>query len=1092
MDFSARTRLERQDKEDERLVRSNPPSKPPRRDLRRERVRTEDDGETEDPSETKDRSHNYKNVGGSLLERVVRRAAQDRIKAKNRETGEVVNISPETLKTEPGKYEPVGEGEESKEEQPKPPESDPSKPEKQPGQADRDAFYQKAGDALRALAQSNPRLESRLKDFSNPQSELYNMAEGNPDFLAEKLLGPNLPEGVRTLGDVREALKMATPPAKPKKKKKAPEAAPAESPPESKPSEPTATQPQAEAPAEPQAEAPPSEPEVEKPKAKKPKKPSVEEPTTPTPEPTETQKAGIPEPQRKPANAGEKEAALSMLVSTFPPHISSELIAKNYHPDDIRTLVSNYTAAKQGLGKRDIGELSEKVSSFFQTDPSKVAPPTKGKNAAGETVSFDKLTPEEQGEATRQHQLQIAAMSLAAHEAVTNQLTDKGSLTNRERVPRPLASLLSSMLLSGSKVDPQKAATDTFDTTIRSSMSSKISDGAIQKLLQQVSKNPAAHAAAKAYLQANDYTLAKAKFLKSGDAITEWQNPNRILRGLKETGRFFDQRNALYGESTQHPASALFRTRLLNRLTALDPKKASKVTAKLPDLEEAEYKVHHKAWEAAYRKWSKENEAHQKAVEAFMQNPKGTPPGEFAKPEPLEPKKPASRPDPNQGAEMWNAVFEPKGEEKKPSLALDEKEQAQVAAQVDQAWENSQKKTASSLVIGDIAASPFGVEFQTAGDLEVKVNNSLEFRFNAAKVDLFNGALGNVGFTYPPRTVMGSASKTGVYHGVDPYAYGPPAYPGWLQPHQRDLGVLDFKLILGEARNWLKSPLLSVAVEGMLPEAKLQAALDLAIYDSPYNRAINPTLYSQLLEDLSGKDATPKSAGHSYDVDQMTLLVYGPHPGVNVDVKEDIYTAYFPYKDDEGKDRDDGHASIRDIRMGPSPTRLQEKEFVQETVVVVDFPKGAEKAALAAIQKALKSRKLKVEKTTPNHKPELRKKASDDTFTFTPSPSDPTGGHAPMKASTEIRKFAAIAATSNPKLAFEMVSFADRLAEEEKKMPPWLEKKVEGEGDKKEEKKEASSAFVNLRSLIIKQAAAVDPSARGPWLPVLQALKTLG
>lgn len=98
-----------------------------------------------------------------------------------------------------------------------------------------------------------------------------------------------------------------------------------------------------------------------------------------------------------------------------------------------------------------------------------------------------------------------------------------------------------------------------------------------------------------------------------------------------------------------------------------------------------------------------------------------------------------------------------------------------------------------------------------------------------------------------------------------------------------------------------------------------------------------------------------------------------------------------------------------------------------------------------------------------------------------------------MKASQEIRKFAVQAAATNSRLSFEMLAFADRLAEEEKKMPPWLEKKVEDKKeDKGDEKKEASTQFSSLRALIIKQAATVDASQRGPWLPVLQALKNQG
>lgn len=100
-----------------------------------------------------------------------------------------------------------------------------------------------------------------------------------------------------------------------------------------------------------------------------------------------------------------------------------------------------------------------------------------------------------------------------------------------------------------------------------------------------------------------------------------------------------------------------------------------------------------------------------------------------------------------------------------------------------------------------------------------------------------------------------------------------------------------------------------------------------------------------------------------------------------------------------------------------------------------------------------------------------------------------------MKASTEIRKFAAEVAKTNSKLAFEMLSTADRIAEEEKSMPPWLKDKVEDKKDDDKDKgqqKEAGIKLGSLRTLIIKQAAGVEASQRGPWLPILQALKDLG
>ena len=65
---------EREDEEVERLVRRNPTKKPPRHDLRRERIRVEDDPDIEDLGQEgdKDISRNFKRVGSELISSVIR------------------------------------------------------------------------------------------------------------------------------------------------------------------------------------------------------------------------------------------------------------------------------------------------------------------------------------------------------------------------------------------------------------------------------------------------------------------------------------------------------------------------------------------------------------------------------------------------------------------------------------------------------------------------------------------------------------------------------------------------------------------------------------------------------------------------------------------------------------------------------------------------------------------------------------------------------------------------------------------------------------------------------------------------------------
>jgi hypothetical protein len=288
--------------------------------------------------------------------------------------------------------------------------------------------------------------------------------------------------------------------------------------------------------------------------------------------------------------------------------------------------------------------------------------------------------------------------------------------------------------------------------------------------------------------------------------------------------------------------------------------------------------------------------------------------------------------------------------------------------------------------------------------------------------------------------------------------------------------------------------MLSVAVDGMVPDARYRAALDLAIYDSPYNQAINSTQYNQILARLAGVPEPAVGvtlmtvqANHSFKTETRYLAVHGP-TAISREILAAVEGAQFPFTDEDGKNRRGGHVAARVVRtVSASETPMAGQ--VAETVLRIDFPQGSEVAALKSVHAALAQFQFVAEKTTPGYLPQFRASS------FSPPPSVPTteGSSTSMKASIEIRKFATEVAKTNSKLAFEMLASADRLAEEEKKMPPWLEEKVEDKkDDDKGQSKEAGIKAANLRTLIIKQAASVEASQRGPWLPVLQALKDLG
>lgn len=104
--------------------------------------------------------------------------------------------------------------------------------------------------------------------------------------------------------------------------------------------------------------------------------------------------------------------------------------------------------------------------------------------------------------------------------------------------------------------------------------------------------------------------------------------------------------------------------------------------------------------------------------------------------------------------------------------------------------------------------------------------------------------------------------RTSMYHGTEPYPKGHEGfspYVGWDQASARDLTAKDWDLLLISAREWLKSSVLSKAIEGMVPDARFRAALDLAIRaaeDGRYSAVVDPNLYNMLLAKLAGETQT--------------------------------------------------------------------------------------------------------------------------------------------------------------------------------------------------------------------------------------------
>jgi hypothetical protein len=97
--------------------------------------------------------------------------------------------------------------------------------------------------------------------------------------------------------------------------------------------------------------------------------------------------------------------------------------------------------------------------------------------------------------------------------------------------------------------------------------------------------------------------------------------------------------------------------------------------------------------------------------------------------------------------------------------------------------------------------------------------------------------------------------RQAVYWGVEPYSRGPESYVGWEQAQARDLNDQDYSRLLTAAQKWLRTPVLSMAIDGIVRDTQLRAALDLAINTEGkgrYSSGLHPTVYNHLLAKLAG------------------------------------------------------------------------------------------------------------------------------------------------------------------------------------------------------------------------------------------------
>lgn len=1187
--WATKDTFEREEDEAERLVRPAPKVKPPRHDRRREDTHSDQDPDVAGDSELKgdpDLSLNYKNVGGSILNRwrsvrilarwqrqtdLVRPEAGKKpgsegewVSVINKETGEPTRVKEETLKgPDKAKYKLVKEDE--KEESAKPEEPSPAEKGQAGSAAIKDqAFFADARTQIEQLTKNDPEFAAVIKDFANPKSGIGHFIKQNPNAPAASFTrGRKLPPGVETVGELQSA--MMTAPA-PKAKPKTPSEAPVKAPEAEKVHE---TKPEAE------AEAPKAAPEGEKaPESETPKAESeaVQEVTktvtdtlekalkekgegkldpqdigqqiakavsesvskaleeafakiAPKQQPKPKGEGAAPPPSReapageefggKPKGKGPKakpqvpvldreqptreESARAQqdINDTFPPDIADALHGKDLHPEDVGKLMTAYNTARQkSVRPSDVSNFANKVQSFYTLDPDTVGPP-----ATVNGKPFEKLDPKEQAEAWQDHRLNAVAASIAARESL------RSALHTGSGAPLPLAEKLADFMLRTKADDAgaDKLADKFYRETLEASGPEPISDSDIKSILKSVKDHPAAKKLAVAYLQANDYQSARERFLNndSDENISEFDDPKKIAAGVAKASEYLRDRAKNYPTDAKvHDTAAEFRNRVLNRLNTLAPEKYPFVRGRLHDQEAGSYEEDTKVYEKLQKDFEEQKRRAEREVERDKAKAKKKRDG-F----PLKGEHPHRGPQP--GSES-DADDVPTVEERLREKGVTEPRKPIKPSFYDW-WKGEKTKGQAG---ADYWKSLFKLFNREKSKKEASSpSERVVRRWVGSKIVRDS--------SYPGCWTMGQ-QRQAVYWGVEPYPAGHEGfepYHGWQQAEACALTEADYAGILTAARNWLKMPVLSVAVEGIVPDTQYRAALDLALRDfegGMYSVGLHPTKYNELLAKLAGQSpegtlltvrtAGVKLGGWSYAIDRMYFLfVEGRRPvPFNIDTIRAINAIWVPVKGDDGEMHHDASVKFVEQKSSGPLTHGQEKlGDRRETRVFIEFPKGTEHTVSKEINALGKRHGFIVEPSNAGYQPKTRKPAGRQAgleSTYGVAPGEVTT----MKASAQVRAFATRVASFDPELAYAMVDFSVKLAQDEQKaeeqkdqgqaqgkqagqVPPEFLEHQKGKEEKKDDddgqKKEAA-----LRSIIIRTAAN-HPEAREAFLPILQHLK---
>lgn len=539
-----------------------------------------------------------------------------------------------------------------------------------------------------------------------------------------------------------------------------------------------------------------------------------------------------PEPSRK-----EVVASMDLLMQSLPKGEAGKFF--HLHPVDAKALVESYKKFKDLPDPKDAQSEIAAVtkaggytldSNAVQTMPLKAPVTVKGEDGKPKTTlkSFKDMSDEERAEAMQNHRMSVVAASLSAREQVAIAFQKEGT-------PPQVSRKIADFALTVGSMDPKerdkKAAEVARNVFTQAGAGYFQSDDAVderfgskkppteaallkkkerKEFLSSIEKlDPHTQMVAVAHLQGEDYRAAHQRFLSqsSPDHISPNDSPRKILKKLHDASAMLKEAQKDYPEVVRKALddpSMVFQTRVRKALRDMSPKKEAylgKADAQVERDVYEEAKIDYEkdlvAYQAQREAWDKAKGEHE--TSKSKSGPYRSHVEPFTDPPPLPPAPP----------------LKPFGYEEEAN----EQEHAE------------KKKEREELLQGRVA--------------------SLYSSYGSRNWQMVTTSIRDAR----------RAVRTAIYHGVEPYPKGHEGfapYPKWNQVHQCDLGAADFTAILASAKDWLKSPVLSKSIEGMVPDARFRAALDLAIArtdEGKYNQAIPAPLYNMMLAKLAAQPA---------------------------------------------------------------------------------------------------------------------------------------------------------------------------------------------------------------------------------------------